>query len=352
MTSRAKLQRWIGRGLAGLVGLLVVVVLCGVIYQQWATARDSRAYPPPGQLVDVGGYEMHLHCMGQGEPTVILEAALGTSVLSWKRAQEEVAMTTRVCTYDRSGIGWSDQAPVVQDAQQVVDTLRVLLENASIDGPYVMVGHSLGGLLVRIFAKKYSSDVAGMVLVDSSHEGQRPRLPAEIWTVMDGYQALLGRMRRLAPLGVLRFTSMDDVSGYLPEADREAGIALGHRSHAVDAIYREWVLFNTTSWQVLEPGFFGEMPLIVLTRGKPVSDVEAPGLSVTARQEFMQSWNELQSELAALSFNNAHVIAGQSEHYIMIDQPELVVDAIQRTVEAARSGSRIAEQVSESGIEE
>lgn len=344
-------SQWIVRGLVGLFGAFVLLVIGAAAYQAWATARDSRAYPPPGELVDVGGHELHIHCVGTGSPTVILESGLGSGVLSWQLVQDEIARTTRVCSYDRAGLGWSDPAPAQQDLEQVVASLQELLKAADVGGPYVLAGHSLGGILVRVFATSWPQDVVGLVLVDSSHEGQRPRLPAEMWTMLEGYQLMLRRMRLVAPFGLLRFTAMDDISGYLPDSLRATGTALGHRSHTIDTVHREWTLFNTSQFEVLEPGYFSAMPLFVLTRGKPVSDAEAPGLSTETRQEFSRSWNELQQELAALSSNSARVIAENSEHYIMIDQPELVVDAVQRVVEAARNGTPINEAAPDSDQE-
>ncbi len=132
-------SRWLGAGLASLLGLLLV----GYIYEPMAEAADAKAYPPPGELVDVGGYRLHINCTGSGSPTVVIEAGLGDWSTSWGFVQPEVAKTTQVCTYDRAGMGWSEAGPLPRDAAQFAKELHTLLQSANIPGPYVMVGHSL-----------------------------------------------------------------------------------------------------------------------------------------------------------------------------------------------------------------
>ncbi len=137
-----------------------------------AEAADAKTYPPPGQLVDVGGHRLHINCTGTGSPTVVIVSGLGDWSTSWGVVQPEVAKTTRVCTYDRAGLGWSDASSLPSDAAQFAKELHTLLQNANVPGPYVMVGHSLGGFIVRIFAHDYASEVAGVVLIDSMNPKQ------------------------------------------------------------------------------------------------------------------------------------------------------------------------------------
>ena len=153
---------WLGRGLAVLLGL----ALMGYIYEPFAEAADAKAYPPPGQLVDVGGYRLHINCTGSGSPTVVIVAGAGDWSTTWGVVQPEVAKATRVCTYDRPGLGWSEAGTLPGNAAQSAKELHTLLQNAKIPGPYVMVGHSLGGLIVRVFAHDYASEVLAVVLVE------------------------------------------------------------------------------------------------------------------------------------------------------------------------------------------
>src|SRR6266508_2309430 len=160
--SRGCLQ-WLGVGMASLLGLLLI----GYIYEPIAEAADAKAYPPPGQLVDIGGYRLHINCTGTGSPTAVIEAGLGDWSTTWGGyVQPEVAKTTRVCTYDRAGMGWSEAGPLPRDAAQFAKALPTLLHTAHLPGPYPMVGHSLGGFGVRVFVHDYASEIAGVVLIE------------------------------------------------------------------------------------------------------------------------------------------------------------------------------------------
>ncbi|MEZ4710138.1 MAG: alpha/beta hydrolase [Caldilineaceae bacterium] len=165
-----------------------------------ATSRDAAAFPPPGQLVDVGGYRLHLYCVGQGSPTVILESGQANSLSVWGWIQPAIAQTTRVCAYDRAGVGWSDRGPIPRDAQQMVAELHTLLQNANITPPYVLVGHSFGGLVTHLYAAQYPTEVAGLVWLDVEHPEQWARTPEN----QAQYQQIL-RLTQvgpwLAPLG-------------------------------------------------------------------------------------------------------------------------------------------------------
>jgi pimeloyl-ACP methyl ester carboxylesterase len=172
---RRRLRSWIRRGLLGLVIGLVALAVIGVIYQAFATEIYRRIYPPPGELVDVSGHSLHLNCVGEGSPTVILESGSGANSTAWANIQPEAADNTRVCAYDRAGTGWSEPGPGPGDPQQIAGELHTLLGNAGIDGPYILVGHSFGGLYVRMYAYQYPNEVEGMVLVDSSHPEQSRR---------------------------------------------------------------------------------------------------------------------------------------------------------------------------------
>src|SRR4030095_8529101 len=153
---------WLGASLAA----LLVLMLVGYIYEPIAEAADARAYPPPGQLVDIGGYRLHINCTGAGSPTVVIESGWGDFSAAWGWVQPEVAKTTRVCTYDRAGMGWREVSPQPRTAREFAKELHTLLEKANESGPYVLVGHSMGGYTVRVYAHDYPDEVVGVVLVD------------------------------------------------------------------------------------------------------------------------------------------------------------------------------------------
>ena len=165
--------RWTMRILVGLFGLIVLAALAGATYQWLATRQDLASTPPPGHLVDIGGYRLHLWCTGDGAPAVILDTGLGGMSAGWGFVQPDVARFTRVCSYDRAGLGYSDPGPSPRTARRIASELAELLGRGGIGGPVVLVGASSGGFNVRVFASDHPNRVAGLVLVDASHEDQR-----------------------------------------------------------------------------------------------------------------------------------------------------------------------------------
>ncbi len=192
---------------AWVAGLTLLGAVLGVVYQALGTRRDARVYPPPGRLVDVGSHRLHLLELGRGSPTILLEAGLMSTVLSWTDLQRCLAGSFRVVSYDRAGLGWSDLGPMPRTADRIVGELHSLLERAGISPPYVLVGHSFGGLTMPLFAARFPDEVAGMVLVD-------PVAPVE-WNPPPDHDLRLTRIgakvcRRaalLARFGLIRFVA-------------------------------------------------------------------------------------------------------------------------------------------------
>ncbi len=302
---------WLGGGLAVLLGLALV----GYIYEPLAEAADAKAYPPPGELVDVGGYRLHINCTGSGSPAVVIEAGLGDWSTSWGGViQPEVAKTTRVCTYDRAGLGWSDAASLPSDAAQFSQELHTLLQNARVPGPYVMVGHSLGGLIVRVFAHDYASEVAGVVFVDSMN-------PRQITQSLSNRLALLSSVEAgLARVGVARLVvKLPAIASSIPPGE-EAYYPLFIRPQSFQAAGKEYKELPASGEQAAAVKSFGDLPLIVLT----------------ARRNDNPGWPEWQTELLELSSNSQHLFAENSGHVIQSDEPEAAVDAILKMVELVR----------------
>ena len=165
-----RIRKWLKRVGLSLLVLLIALPITGATYQFIASRIDERNFPPMGQLIDVGGYKMHLYCVGtntDGRATVVLEPGLGATSATWSWIQPEIAKTTRVCAYDRAGMGWSDPNPEPRDAQHIATELHSLLARSQTPGPFVLVGWSYGGLYIRAYAEQYRNEVAGMVLLDS-----------------------------------------------------------------------------------------------------------------------------------------------------------------------------------------
>lgn len=310
--------------LVGGLAVILVLAIIGVIYQNMALAQDNKLYPPPGQLVDVGGYRLHLYCLGEGSPTVVLEAGGGgKGVLAWSAVQEKISATTRVCSYDRAGLGWSDPDPTGKPriSTDVAETLHILLHNAGINEPYLLVGHSAGGVYVRSFAQLFPKEVAGMILVDSAHENQHTNMA---YRPEDFFEDLGWKYcQLLAPVGLTRlFELKKPAYGQLPMSDAlyNADVANSYRTYYCRSAGNERIAqFYTDQHQSTPPQSLGDLPLIVLTvENGPV-------------------WDKFQNELASLSSNSNHIVVENGNHYLQFFQPDVVINAVVQMVKQVRS---------------
>ena len=302
---------WLGAGLAILLGLALV----GYLYEPLAEAADAKAYPPPGQLVDVGGHRLHINCTGSGSPTVVIVSGLGDWSTSWAGSvQPEVAKTTRVCTYDRAGLGWSDASPFPSDAAQFAGELHTLLQNARVPGPYVMVGHSLGGLVVRVFAHDSASEVAGVVLIDSMNPRQVTQSLSHSLAQQSSFQAALARFG----VGRLIVKLPAIASGAPPNG--EAYYPLYIRPQSLQTTANEYQGLPASATEAAAVKTFDDLPLIVLT----------------AKRNDNPGWPEWQAELLQLSSNSQQLFAENSGHTIQFDEPKAAIEAIVKMVELVR----------------
>ena len=321
-----------------IVGLLTLAII-GAIYQAVATQIDQRTYPPPGEMVDVGTHSLHINCIGEGSPTVILESGLGTMSADWANVQPQVAKTTRVCSYDRAGTGWSERGPTPRDPKQIARELHTLLANAGIDGPYVLVGQSFGGLYVRMYDDMYPKEVAGMVLVDASHPGMWTRLPPQVVATLKPPAWQVGAMTFLTRLGVFRLSGGDMAECGLPTQQcKEEQAYL--RSTQYKVTWGQEMLAPERDAQVRATRGLGDKPLVVLSAGDHSHDFAA-GVSANALTRFERIWDTLQSELAAMSIGSTHlVVEGAGHSTLQTDRQDAHVTsaAIEQVVEAVRTG--------------
>lgn len=305
------MRRWTTRVLVGLCSLIVVTALTGAAYQSVATRRDLAATPPPGQLVDIGGYRLHLWCTGDGAPAVILDTGLGGSSAGWHFVQPDVARFTRVCSYDRAGMGYSDPGPSPRTARRIAGELAKLLHGSGIAGPVVLVGASIAGFNVRVFASDHAERAAGLVLVDASHEADAHEVP---------------RMARFVPLlstvGVFRLF----------------GVSFGQRVESLPPSvqrYAQATSFRAAGYQAAADEIIHIRETVSEVRGSR-RKLTIPVVVVTGARGADENWRHLQQDLTSLSERGCLMIARQSGHVVSVDQPEVVVDAIRRVVETAR----------------
>jgi pimeloyl-ACP methyl ester carboxylesterase len=321
---------WLRRSMLGLLIALVALGSVGAAYQALAAEADKRNFPPPGQLVDVGGFKMHLHCTGEGSPTVILDALSGGFSSYWGRVQPEVATQTRVCAYDRAGFGWSEPGPQPRSLEQATTDLHTLLMKADIAGPYVLVGHSKGGLYVREFAALYPDEVAGLVLLDSSHPDQFVRHPEWLAeeTAFLKWLPLISGLSRLGA-GHLYFAAGGEIDFKdLPPREHDE-LAAFWSSPEYWASQRGEIMARPEFFKQAQTlGPLGDLPLAVISRGADTAD----------------GWAELQTELAALSTNSIQVTIEGATHGSLVfnqEHAQATSAVILQTVEAARTGERL-----------
>ena len=307
--------------------VLAVLVLASIGggYETAAEAADAAAYPMPGRLIDVGGHRLHLHCTGSGSPTVVLEPGGGamSSNLGW--ITPGVARDTRVCVYDRAGRGWSEAADTPQDAAQIAGDLHTLLHRADVPGPYVLTGHSFGGLYVLAFAARYPDEVAGMVLVDSTAPAAAP---STAQSSSDGTGRLSALASIAARLGLVRVVGDPFDDGLPPRSGDEvrAGTSTaGNLRSTID----EYAHASASTRQAAALRDFADKPLVVLTAGVGHD----------------AAWSTAQNHLATLSTNSAHqVVDGATHETLVADQRHAATttQAVLQVVSAVRSAGPVA----------
>jgi pimeloyl-ACP methyl ester carboxylesterase len=314
-------------------------------------------YPAPGRLIDVGGFQLHLNCSGAGSPAVVLDAALGGSSISWSLVQPAISARTRVCSYDRAGLGWSDAGPMPRTAGRVADELRRLLDAGGVPPPYVLVGHSYGGLVMRILAGRYRNDVAAVILVDPAHpEDWVNPAPKEQIKIDRGVRlceygtsaARIGLARVVSALaelgaipaarGLARIVSRGWLSREdegllaplwkLPPAVRQPLRHVWTQPRFYDALRSHIDSISISAAETLEAGAngYGDLPLVTISSTDPGD--------YRLRQ---------QEALVRLSTHGRHIVASNSGHWIPLDQPAVVIEAIENVLDALAARSANAQ---------
>jgi len=323
--------KWLGIG-------LVALVLLGVAFQAVAIELDKRNYPPPGQLYTVNGHQMHIACAGEGSPTVILQAGGAADSIWWYRVQSQLAEHTRVCAFDRPGMGWSEPTTEPRDALTLMAELHTLLEEADVRPPYVMAGHSWGAVLTRIYAAQYPQEIEGITLVDSAillpkHFADQSEFDA--WkATFAGQQAVFGVMFRL---GLPRLTdpSFFQNAGYPPDIALEL-VSMRSRNEALDTDFEE---FHTEMWALTEASAaaedLGDLPMAVLWAPESWKNQDV----------YMAELPAARAEISTYSSNSVTRTVEGADHVSILGNEvyaQQVSDAILDVMEAARTGQPLA----------
>jgi len=333
------MMRMLRMTLAGVCLATVSLAFTGALYEMIGRWRDAQRFPQRGHLVQAGSTRMNIDCSGQGSPTVILESGSGGPSVDWLMVQPEVATFSRVCSYDRAGYGWSDSGPEPRSSLQIAHELKQLLLAASEKGPYVLVGHSMGGYDIRVYTGQYPNDVAGMVLVDASHEDQDRRAPESIRKWAQDYRKHPGwkKLKYFLQLhlGWARLTMDRDAPASWPKRFREEERFLTlPTKHQFATIDEDQVFSTLSAAQVRSAGNLGDRPLIVLTATR--QDDIAPEIPPKDAQAEEDLWvDQLQPQLARLSTRGKQIVIDGS-HEMPTEHPEVVISAIREVWMATR----------------
>jgi pimeloyl-ACP methyl ester carboxylesterase len=333
--------------LAYAAAALLLITVLGAVYQTLSTQRDLRSYPPPGKLIDIGTHRLHLLESGKSKntPTIVLEAGLMSTILSWEDLQRDLSKSYKVVSYDRAGLGWSDPGPMPRTAGRMVDELHTALQRAAILPPYILVGHSFGGLTMPLFAARYGSEVAGMVLVDavapaewnppSEHDGRQARIGAKVCR-RAAVLARIGLIRLVAFLlttpakeygaRLVRFISRGtpDDSGTVSSP---WFAALPPKERAMAAVFWVHEKFAVTIASQLEnlPRSAAQAAQCEVFCDKKVILLSAATSSTRRREEH--------GKIAARLPNGEHLESPESNHWIMQQDPAALIRAIETVVE-------------------
>jgi pimeloyl-ACP methyl ester carboxylesterase len=352
-------KRVIVRGLLGLLALVVLTAIVGASYQALGNRADARRFPQQGKSVSLGpafnNLALSIDCRGQGSPTVILDSGLGVPAIGWNPVQTEVAKFAHVCSYDRAGYGWSGATSAPRTSIQIAKELHALLEAANEKGPYILVGHSFGGYNVRVYNGQYPNDVAGMVLVDASHEDQNDRMPPAMQAFMKKTVEQLKRQEMLAPwlirFGIVRFSQRNQ--GEAPGVSKEFGqemLYLQMQPKFIEASASEMGSFVESANEVRAAGNLGDKPLVVLTAGKSADASQLPpGIPKKEFDDFHTLWvNDLQVKEAHLSTRGERIMVPDSTHMIPFERPDVIISAIHSVYNAANVTTTTAASASKS----
>jgi len=298
---------------------IIVFLVAGAstVFNALAIHHYRAVYRPQGRLFIVDGYKMHLYCTGEGSPTIVLDAGLGNDSLIWANVQPTLSKTTRVCSYDRPGFGWSDLQPRPRDAHRITDQLHALLTLAGIKGPMVLMGHSIAGLYIRDYAARYPQNVSGLVFVDGSTPLQEDRFPGRTKFVLFKAKLELLQTKWLYVLGIPRITGDCNIGEGFEISAAKMLSEDQCRATLYTALEREDEAFHQSGEETIHTGPFGDLPILIFSQDNHPSGSEP-------RSKVDEIWDQMQEELKSLSTRSRRIIAKDSGHYIQVERSDLL----------------------------
>lgn len=292
---------------------LILLLLVGFVYQSYKSYVDSSSFEKSGEMLDVGGYSLYVEDSGSGKVNVIFDSGMGDDLSVWNKVANKVSKFSRVITYDRAGLGWSEESPKKRDSKAIIEELHSILEQKNLTGPIVLVGHSFGGVNMQLYALTYPEDIAALVLVDSAHEDQINRMPRT--GLFQKYVFKFGMLA--APFGLPRLY----LSNTSPE-ERAKKSTTKHQYTSLDEA--SYFPQSLNQLDTLNPNY-GGLPLVVIARNQPSSEIQNKNTK-------HYIWAGLQESLASRSTDSTLIFTGERQHSIHKVQPEIVIEALQTLV--------------------
>lgn len=312
--------------LLSFLSLLVLVVAAGFIYEWFASRQAESDYPAPGTLVEAGGYRLHFHKQGSGSPTILLEAGSGETSLSWRDIPEQLAESATIVSYDRAGYAWSQRADTERSGANIVQELHTALEAEGMKGPYLVVGHSLGGMYARLFTQTYRDEVSGLVLIDARPEDDEKDTQAILEQEDFAGNPDSSILKLLKSSGALRLFNNVLLEGLVAPEDRGNFINVIAKLSYFDAKEEEAELAVSTE-DAIRGQQLGALPVRIIARGIP-QDYASFGISAEGGRKLEEIWQNGQRKMLDISTDSQLIVAEKSGHMIIHDEPALVVDTI------------------------
>lgn len=324
---------WVFRVFGGLIALLVLLGIMGAIYHSRGSSSDRAKFTAPGEFVQVGDKQMHIHCEGEGSPAVILDAGTGGWSIAWAEIMPELAKETRVCAYDRAGLGWSDAADDERTPQQMANDLKALLEAASVPAPYVITGFSYTGLSSRLFSAQNPDEVVAMVLLDPTTEFDNELMDEELMGQQRSTIGIYQMFGLAARLGVVRFLNPREMAPYAPFIPENA---------IEPDIYYSFIS-EPSWWQTSQKEFMSRLNDDVLADIRDNGSIRDIPTIIIGSDSIDEGFEELQEahsnhlrEMASRSAQGEFILAEGSSHEVPRDRPDLVISAVKQAIQLSQ----------------
>ena len=324
-----KIFKWIKRSLLGVLILIIIILTIGFIFER-ISRSNAEDLIPHGEFADVGGHKLHYYKKGNKRPTVVFESAFDPSGhLQWLVLQQDISKFATTISYDRAGLLWSERGNNPKTGEAMAEELHALLEKSGVSKPYILVGHSLGGLILRSFVSKYPQDVGGVILVDSTCPNMEDYLSDELYTMVNQGMPS-GLMKFANSIGLLRLM-FKDMFPDKEEYNYQNSLMPTLLYKSAYGILEEQGQLMSIAKEANKVTSFGDTPLLVLSTSDRnnydnlISDEKM-------RNELVDALARMQNDQLKLSTNSEQILVSNSSHYINEDQPEVIIEAVKKMI--------------------